>query len=81
MSNLTGSRKNGSTDGPLLEAAFEELTGIAVVPNGDWFVLELHTPRVPKLSHGYVTNPLKRCGTFQPGQNQGIYSQGVWSGI
>jgi streptogramin lyase len=50
-----GSRKGPSKDGPLLEAAFDEPTGIAIAPDGDVFVLEPHEPRVRKISAGRVT--------------------------
>jgi len=55
VTTLAGSRKKGSHDGPLLEATFDEPTGIAVAPSRDWFVLEPHRPRVRKISNGRVT--------------------------
>jgi hypothetical protein len=55
VTTLAGSGRKGSDDGPLLEATFDEPTGIALGPNGDWFVLEPHRPRVRKISNGRVT--------------------------
>jgi len=55
VTTLAGSGRKGGNDGPLLEATFDEPTGIAVAPNGDWFVLESHGPRVRRISNGRVT--------------------------
>ncbi len=55
VTTLAGSGRKGSSDGSLLEARFDEPTGITVAPNGDWFVLEPHRPRVRKISNGRVT--------------------------
>lgn len=55
VTTLAGSERKGGNDGPLLEATFDEPTGIAVAPNGDWFVLEPHRPRIRKISNGRVT--------------------------
>lgn len=54
VATLAGSAKGGSKDGPLLEATFDEPTGITVSPNGDWFVLETNGPRVRKITNGRV---------------------------
>jgi len=59
VTTLAGSGKRGGSDGPLLEATFDEPTGIAVAPNGDWFVLEPHRPRVRKIANGRVTTILQ----------------------
>ena len=55
VTTLAGSGRKGSKDGSLLEATFDEPTGIALAPNGDWFVLEPHRSRVRKISDGRVT--------------------------
>jgi hypothetical protein len=55
VTTVAGSGQKGSKDGPLLEATFDEPTGIALAPNGDWFVLEPHRPRIRKISNGRVT--------------------------
>jgi len=54
VSTLAGTGRKGSKDGPLLEATFDEPTGIAVAPGGDLFVLEPHVHRVRKISAGRV---------------------------
>jgi streptogramin lyase len=55
VSTLAGSGRKGKKDGPLLEATFDEPTGIAAAPDGAFFVLEPHSPRVRKISNGHVT--------------------------
>ena len=47
-----GSRTGKSEDGPLLNAAFDKPTGIAIAPDGAVFVLEPNEPRVRKISAG-----------------------------
>jgi serine/threonine protein kinase, bacterial len=49
-----GSRNGMSKDGPLLQAAFDRPTGIAIAPGGEVFVLEPDGPRVRKISGGGV---------------------------
>ncbi len=55
VTTMAGSGKRGHEDGLLLEASFNEPTGIAVAPNGDAFVLEPHEPCVRRISGGRVT--------------------------
>lgn len=55
VTTLAGSGRRGHKDGPLLEATFDEPTGIAAAPDGAFFVLEPHGPRVRKISNGRVT--------------------------
>jgi hypothetical protein len=55
VTTLAGSGQRGSADGPLLEATFDEPTGIAAARNGDLFVLEPQVPRVRRISNGRVT--------------------------
>ncbi len=55
VTTLAGSGKAGSKDGPLLEATFDEPTGIAIAANGDTFILEPLTHRIRKISADRVT--------------------------
>lgn len=55
VTTLAGAGGRGQADGPLLEATFDEPTGIAAAPNGAIFVLEPHVPRVRKIFHGRVS--------------------------
>ena len=55
VTTLAGSGETGSRDGPLLDATFDEPTGIAIGPTGDIFVLEPGAHRVRKISGNRVT--------------------------
>lgn len=50
VNTFAGSGRRGRTDGPPLEATFEDPTGIAIGPDGDVFVLEPSRPRVRRIS-------------------------------
>lgn len=54
VTTFAGSQNGTSEDGALLEATFDQPTGIAIAPNGDVLVLEPHGPRVRKISAGRV---------------------------
>jgi len=55
VTTLAGTGKAGGKDGPLLDATFDEPTGIAIGPTGDVFVLETGAHRVRRISGGRVT--------------------------
>lgn len=55
VTTWAGSGRRGHEDGPLLEATFDEPTGLAAAPDGVLFVLEPHGPRIRKISDGRVT--------------------------
>jgi hypothetical protein len=55
VTTLAGSGRKESRDGALLDASFDEPTGIAVASNGDFLVLEPNGPAVRRISTERVT--------------------------
>jgi hypothetical protein len=55
VTTLAGSGRKATEDGSLLEASFNEPTGITVAPNSDLLVLEPHGPNVRRISAERVT--------------------------